>query len=349
MAGLGFFLTRLGWRWTMIFGILGHVLRFLVYSLGGPLWLVVGSNVVHGFCYAFFFASVYIFVDEYFPKDARASAQGLFNFLILGLGPVRRKPAVGPPGRRRTARPTGVDFSKLFLVPSGLGLAGRRSPVRGLPPGPAAPRGRAGRLRRLRVIAHDAQGARWGSGSSAAGSSPASTCRSWIARARRGRARRLEPQPRSGRRRRRPWRARCAWARRGPSRRIEEMVAAPEIDCIWLCGPNHARVENMERIVDAARPRRRARGHRLREAAGPQRGRGAADGRAGREGGRAPRLPRGPALRARRSRAHARSPGRAAPRSRAGPTWRAPPRSTAGRTCRGSGGATCRAAACSTT
>jgi predicted dehydrogenase len=32
---------------------------------------------------------------------------------------------------------------------------------------------------------------------------------------------------------------------------IEEMVAAPEIDCIWICGPNHARVENMERIVDA--------------------------------------------------------------------------------------------------
>jgi len=29
---------------------------------------------------------------------------------------------------------------------------------------------------------------------------------------------------------------------------IEEMVAAPEIDCIWLCGPNHQRVENMEAI-----------------------------------------------------------------------------------------------------
>ncbi|HVG38155.1 MAG TPA: Gfo/Idh/MocA family oxidoreductase [Pyrinomonadaceae bacterium] len=31
---------------------------------------------------------------------------------------------------------------------------------------------------------------------------------------------------------------------------IEEMVAAPEIDCIWICGPNHTRVENMERIVE---------------------------------------------------------------------------------------------------
>ena len=32
---------------------------------------------------------------------------------------------------------------------------------------------------------------------------------------------------------------------------IEAMVAAPEIDCVWICGPNYARVENMERIVDA--------------------------------------------------------------------------------------------------
>jgi predicted dehydrogenase len=32
---------------------------------------------------------------------------------------------------------------------------------------------------------------------------------------------------------------------------IEEMVAAPEIDCIWLCAPNHLRLECMERIAHA--------------------------------------------------------------------------------------------------
>ena len=30
---------------------------------------------------------------------------------------------------------------------------------------------------------------------------------------------------------------------------IEAMVEDPDIDCIWICGPNFARVENMERIV----------------------------------------------------------------------------------------------------
>jgi len=35
-----------------------------------------------------------------------------------------------------------------------------------------------------------------------------------------------------------------------PYRSIAQMVADPAIDAIWLCGPNHARVENVEEIVD---------------------------------------------------------------------------------------------------
>ncbi len=88
MAILGLVLKRLGWRYTMIFGILGHTARFAVFALlPDPYW-AVAVNVLHGICYAFFFATLYILVDEVFPKDARTSAQGLFNFLILGMGPI---------------------------------------------------------------------------------------------------------------------------------------------------------------------------------------------------------------------------------------------------------------------
>ena len=73
------------------------------------------------FCYAFFFASVYIFVDEYFPKDARASAQGLFNVLILGAGPFFGSLLWGKLGDAYTSA-AGVDFHRLFLAPSALGL-----------------------------------------------------------------------------------------------------------------------------------------------------------------------------------------------------------------------------------
>lgn len=87
MAVLGIVLKNLGWRTTMVIGILGHALRFGAFAMLPMPWLAVSVNVLHGVCYAFYFATVYIFVDEFFPKDARTSAQGLFNVLILGLGP----------------------------------------------------------------------------------------------------------------------------------------------------------------------------------------------------------------------------------------------------------------------
>jgi nucleoside transporter len=138
MAALGFFLKRLGWRMTMSIGVLGHVVRFFVFSLGQPLWLVIGSNLVHGFCYACFFASVYIFVDEQFPRDARASAQGLFNFLILGFGPFAGSLLWGALGDSLTQAGQ-VDFHRLFLYPAGLGLAALVVLLVGFHPKAAAP------------------------------------------------------------------------------------------------------------------------------------------------------------------------------------------------------------------
>ena len=73
----------------MIVGILGHAVRFGVFAFfpeSKPLIVIV--QVLHGICYAFYFATVYIFIDAAFPKDVRTSAQGLFNLLILGLDDV---------------------------------------------------------------------------------------------------------------------------------------------------------------------------------------------------------------------------------------------------------------------
>jgi hypothetical protein len=87
MLGLGYVLKTLGWRATMIVGVLGHAARFAVFGFYPEPWAAVAVNALHGVCYAFFFATLYIFVDEFFPKDVRSSAQGLFNVLILGVGP----------------------------------------------------------------------------------------------------------------------------------------------------------------------------------------------------------------------------------------------------------------------
>ncbi len=87
MLFLGYVLKTLGWRTTMIIGVLGHAARFAVFAYFPDKTAAILINVLHGICYAFFFATVYIFVDKYFPKDIRSSAQGLFNVLILGVGP----------------------------------------------------------------------------------------------------------------------------------------------------------------------------------------------------------------------------------------------------------------------
>src|SRR5437867_4603991 len=63
---LGATLKALGWRTTMIFGILGHAARFAVYAFFPDQTAVIVVQVLHGICYAFFFATVYIFVDAYF-------------------------------------------------------------------------------------------------------------------------------------------------------------------------------------------------------------------------------------------------------------------------------------------
>jgi nucleoside transporter len=122
MAVLGYFLKRLGWRWTMVIGILGHAVRFAVYAWIPDPKVAVIVNVLHGICYAFFFATVYIFVDEFFPKDIRSSAQGLFNLLILGIGPLVGN-FVGPwMGDYFKTASGGVDFSRMLLIPAGTAL-----------------------------------------------------------------------------------------------------------------------------------------------------------------------------------------------------------------------------------
>jgi nucleoside transporter len=118
MLILGVTLARLGWRATMVVGILGHTVRFAVYAFfPSHAWLIVLIQVLHGICYAFFFATVYIFVDAYFPKDVRASAQGLFNVMILGIG-VLVANSICPWLLQEVFTKDGVtDFRSMFLLP----------------------------------------------------------------------------------------------------------------------------------------------------------------------------------------------------------------------------------------
>ena len=89
MAYLGFFLKRLGFKKVITIGIAAYFFRYAIFGTTMlPVWIIVVSQVFHGFCYAFFFATAYIYVDKLADQDVRHSAQTVFGIIILGGGPV---------------------------------------------------------------------------------------------------------------------------------------------------------------------------------------------------------------------------------------------------------------------
>jgi nucleoside transporter len=88
LAILGVLLKRLGFKVVLAIGIFGYALRFAIFSMIQPWWLISAAQMLHGLCYAFFYAAAYIYVEKVAPTDIRHSAQTLFGFIILGVGPI---------------------------------------------------------------------------------------------------------------------------------------------------------------------------------------------------------------------------------------------------------------------
>lgn len=83
---LPYFLPKYGIRKTLTIGILAWPLRYIIFAIGSPAWLVIASLSLHGFCFVFFFAAAFIYVDTIAPKDIRHSAQSFITLVTYGLG-----------------------------------------------------------------------------------------------------------------------------------------------------------------------------------------------------------------------------------------------------------------------
>jgi nucleoside transporter len=83
---LSHFLKKYGMRKTLAFGVIAWPIRYVIFAIGAPAWLVIASMALHGFCYVFFFVAAFIYVDSVAPPDIRASAQSLIAIVALGFG-----------------------------------------------------------------------------------------------------------------------------------------------------------------------------------------------------------------------------------------------------------------------
>lgn len=125
IAGLGLLLARLPFRIVLSLGALAYFVRYWIWSHPDwPISVLVASQVLHGVCYACFFATAYIYVDRSVPRDVRHSAQTVFGIVMLGGGPVIGGQLSGYLAQR-FAEPgvPGAEFAPLWSTLSWAGLA----------------------------------------------------------------------------------------------------------------------------------------------------------------------------------------------------------------------------------
>jgi nucleoside transporter len=94
MAILGFVLMRLGYKWTLVIGAVAYMLRCLLFSavfgfeppFAGKLTLALSGQALHGFCFGFFLAVGYMYVDRISPRDVRGSMQNIYGVFFVSIG-----------------------------------------------------------------------------------------------------------------------------------------------------------------------------------------------------------------------------------------------------------------------
>ncbi|MHC4617000.1 MAG: MFS transporter [Planctomycetota bacterium] len=79
-------LPRIGFRWSLVIGVIAWPVRYVIFAIMRPVRLVICSLLFHGLGYTFFFFVGQMYVDRVAPPDIKASAQALIAVITLGFG-----------------------------------------------------------------------------------------------------------------------------------------------------------------------------------------------------------------------------------------------------------------------
>jgi nucleoside transporter len=122
LAVMPFVVQRVSKKIILLVGLVAYVLRFAVFAFAPTPAAVIPALALHGVCFGCFFFIAFMIVDEMTSKDVRASAQGLFNLVIVGLGVVFGNLFAGKVAAVATLPDGGTDFTKMFSIPMWVGL-----------------------------------------------------------------------------------------------------------------------------------------------------------------------------------------------------------------------------------
>ena len=99
-----------------------------LFAYGDSLALVLTGVALHGLCFGCFIFVAFMVVDEETSADVRASAQNLFNLVIVGIGIIVGSwfalDEVAPWAKKAAGSDNSADyFRHLFSIPMWIALA----------------------------------------------------------------------------------------------------------------------------------------------------------------------------------------------------------------------------------
>ncbi len=128
LAAIALFGKRVSRKTLLAVGLLAYAARMALFAyvdvIPLPAMTVLLSGVaLHGFCFGCFIFVAFMVVDEETTSDVRASAQSLFNLVIVGIGIIVGSPIAGWLAAWATPEGGAIDYTKLFSVPMWISLA----------------------------------------------------------------------------------------------------------------------------------------------------------------------------------------------------------------------------------
>jgi MFS family permease len=104
-------------------GIAAYAGRMAIFAFAPSLVPVLFGVALHGLCFGCFIFVAFMIVDEHTSADIRATAQNLFNLVIVGIGIILGSFfATGVVGEWADVNGT-MDYERLFSVPMWMAVA----------------------------------------------------------------------------------------------------------------------------------------------------------------------------------------------------------------------------------
>ncbi len=128
IASMPLLATRIARKWLLAVGITAYALRMAIFLLlpEGDLGLILAIVGVglHGLCFGCFIFVAFMVVDEHTTPDVRASAQNLFNMVIVGIGIIVGSWfATSIVGNWAMGEDGEMQYGRLFSVPLWMSVA----------------------------------------------------------------------------------------------------------------------------------------------------------------------------------------------------------------------------------